>query len=229
MTKARNPQLGKSKSGDKTTRNPTGKNATRKLPRQQSSLEDLTYFMQQIDEEFTRNNQLVKIKEEQKYNILSGKERSNPNKRIKTNKLQFKHQVEIEEKLGSASKGMLLLSTITTDWDVQEVELKKLLQLVKENIPKSIGIKSSKGRALFDTAHAWVGRNSRAKTWRLIQNAAWETSQEFKETEECGRKLIMKIKQLLKPKKKEEANVNGMSWEACLSEKPPKWDKNDNY
>ena len=231
MTVARKqPQHLQSKSESyRIGKKPVGKNKTRKLPRQSVDSDDLEAFMQKIDKEFNKNNQMVTLPELRKYPLLTGNEKLSNDPRVKINHLSFTHQVELESKLGSAAKGLLLLSTMTTDWDIQEIEFKKLIQLVKENIPKSIGIRVIQGRTLFDTIHAWISRNSRAKSWRLIQAATWETIKDFKELEGPGRKLIRKIKQLLKPRRKENTIKNGLDWEKCLCEKPPKWDKSDMY
>ena len=223
MTKAQKMQL-KSKSGKTIrTKKPNGKKD--KILSDSSSLES---FFEKIDKAFEKRNRLVELPIKTKP-VLTGKEKPNGNKIIQTKHLSFEIQVELESKLGSAQKGMLLLASMTTDWDVQTLELKKLIQLVKEGIPKSIGIKRSQGRAKFDSAHAWVTRNSRAKTWLAIQNATWETCQEFPETSNAARTLIKRIKQLLEPRDKQDSQKNGLSWVSCLIEKPPKWGEFDCY
>ena len=191
----------------------------------------LVNFANQVEREFQHYGSLISLEPEFVYKgeILKGTEKRDPKKEMETEKLSRFELFELNAKLGSTEKGLYLLASMVTDWDIQTIEFKKLIQLVKEGIPKSVAGKPGKSRGMFDSIHAWITRNMRAKTWLLVQQAAWEAMQEFPSLEIAARQLIKKIQQLLKKKTKKQAFKHGLDWKYNLCSKPTKWDEKDHY
>ena len=136
-----------------------------KNKKHQLDIED-TSFADRIEAEFNYYNNLIRLEPEfnPKKPILRGKEQRDKKKELKIQLLPQLVLFELEEKLGSTEKGLHLLAAMTTDWDIQAIEFKKLIQLVKEGLPKSVAQKQGQSRSMFDSIHAWITRNSRAKT-----------------------------------------------------------------
>ena len=102
------------------------------------------------------------------------------------------------------------------------MEWKKVIQILKESLPRSVGVNECKSRSMFENINQFLTIRPRAKTWLKIKIAANCLEQEFLSLKINAKKLGRKIEKLLKPKSYQEGVRHGLNWELQMRRKPNK-------
>ena len=126
----------------------------------------------------------------------------------------------LKDQLASTDRGILLLSSMVTDWDISALEWKKVLQIIKDSLPKAVKKAQCHSKLQFENISQNVSIRPRAKTWHKIRLALTCMMQEFFTLEPNSRKLVKKIDKLLKPKTYTEGVKHGLNWELQMRRKP---------
>ena len=137
--------------------------------------------------------------------------------------------IDQEERFETIEKGLLLLTKCTTDWEIQVIEWKNILEIILAGIPdkidNNITIRSKK---LLLEAKKYLSIRARATSWGLIQKGVLTLMEELNISRRIGRTLIQCIYKLLKPKPLNKIVQNGINWNEAMKTKPAnhKFDQN---
>ena len=157
--------------------------------------------------------------------LLSGKAALDPSQKISLTSLGINDFVDVENRLSSVDRGLLMISKLASDWDFNLLELKKLIQIVKEALPRGIGKKEVKSKQLFESIHRRLSQRSRAANWIEIHHASWTIINEFPELENSGRSVMNTIVDNLKNRPDKEGTKNGFNWKNQMKNRLKKWDE----
>ena len=126
-----------------------------------------------------------------------------------------------EERFEIIEKGLLLLTKFTTDWEIQAVEWKKVLELILYGIPDGINNHHRlRSKIQLKKAKQYMTQRPRGKTWSIIQLSIKDLMEEVPICRKIGRDLIKQIYTLLKPKTLAKAIQNGIVWQDAMIERP---------
>ena len=144
--------------------------------------------------------------------VLTGREEISPPK--------FAKIEQQDERLDIIEKGLLLLTKLTTDWEIQAIEWKKILEIIIYGIPDKVkGIKIKSKETLVKIKN-YITVRPRGRTWSLIQIGVHELSNELPVCRKIGCDLIKAIFKTLKSKPLDNVVKNGINWQVAMNEKP---------
>ena len=161
-----------------------------------------------------------------KQQLLTGRAKLDPKLKIGLRKLDVNDRVDMENRLASVERGILILTKLTSDWDFNLIELKKIIQIVKESLPRGIGRKTVQSKIHFESIHRRMSVRNRASNWVEIQHATWRLMNEFPALETTGRNLMQSIVKNLKIRSRQDNSLNGLNWKSQMSRRLGKWDEN---
>ena len=117
-----------------------------------------------------------------------------------------------------------MLTKLTSDWDFNLLEFKKLVQIVKEALPRSINNKTVESKTLLEGIHRRLSQRTRVANWIEIQHATWCIMNEFPDLENSGRDLMRAIVNNVKNRSDKEGRKNGLKWKDQMGKRLRKWD-----
>lgn len=157
--------------------------------------------------------------------LLTGNARLDKNLKLNKNALKIVDLSEIDNRLASIDRSLLLLTKLTSDWDFNLLELKKLIQIIKEALPRSLNKKQVNSKPAFENVHRRMSQRTRAANWIEIQHACWLMMNEFPDLETSGRALMKEIVKNVKIRAKKDRKRNGLDWKIQMGARLTKWDE----
>ena len=126
-----------------------------------------------------------------------------------------------DERVETIEKGLLILTKLTTDWEIQAIEWRKVLEIIISGIPDGINkCHQIESKVLLRKAKQYMAQRPRGRTWHEIQLGIRQLLIEIPVCRKIGNGLIKAIFNLLKQKTLRQVIQNGVNWHQSMWEKP---------